>query len=81
LGVVLTRYWFSTDGGLGFGVTAYSLEDAEALLAAAGYVAPRDYHPSAVVENIDIRTLDQNHVIPNMGPPSSRGVWYPCHNI
>jgi hypothetical protein len=66
---------------LGFGVTAHSLEDAEALLAAAGYVAQRDYEPSLVVEDVDIRGLDQDHVVPNMGPPAIRGVWYPCHNL
>jgi len=66
---------------LGFGVTAYSLEDSQALLAAAGYVAQREYQPSRVVEYIDIRTLDQKHVIPNMGPPGLRVIWYFCRNL
>jgi len=29
------------------------------------------------VEDVDVRTLDQGHVIPNMLPPDRRGVWYP----
>jgi hypothetical protein len=28
-------------------------------------------------ENIDVRTLDQRHVIPNMKDPTLRGVWFP----
>jgi hypothetical protein len=28
-------------------------------------------------ENLDIRTLDQGHVIPNMKDPTLRGVWFP----
>jgi hypothetical protein len=28
-------------------------------------------------ENVDIRTLDTGHVIPNMHDPTLRGVWFP----
>jgi hypothetical protein len=28
------------------------------------------------IENIDIRDLDQNHVVLNMNPPVYRGIWY-----
>jgi hypothetical protein len=30
-----------------------------------------------VIEDVDVTTLDANHVLPNMMPPSVRGVWYP----
>ena len=30
-----------------------------------------------IVANVDVRSLDQGHVIPNMGPCSNRGIWYP----
>jgi hypothetical protein len=33
-----------------------------------------------VIEDIDVRDLhlvDQSHVVPNMGDPSIRGVWFP----
>jgi hypothetical protein len=30
-----------------------------------------------VTEDVDIQTLDQGHVLPNMGVPSERGVWFP----
>ena len=29
-----------------------------------------------VVEDVDIKQLDQGHVIPNMDPPVWRGVWF-----
>lgn len=35
----------------------------------------------SVVEDIDIETLDINHVRRNMGPPNFRGVWYPFLNL
>ena len=76
----LTRYWFRTRQGLGFGVTAFSLQDAQALLAQQ-WPASADSEVTEVVANIDVRTLDQNHVVVNMGPSSIRGVWYPCRNV
>jgi len=61
-----------------FGVTAFSVEDALCILADEG--VDRDLI-KAIVENVDVRTLDQRSIIPNMGPPSFRGIWYPCLNI
>jgi hypothetical protein len=78
---MLTRFWFKADRGLGFGVTAQSAGDAERLLASAGFVRGRDFEVVEVVENVDVRTLDQNHVLPNMGPPHTRGVWFPRLNL
>ena len=34
-----------------------------------------------IVENIDVRTLDQKHVVPNMGPVRFVGVCYPLLNL
>jgi len=77
---LLTRFWLeftsTSPYPVRFGVTAYSLEDALYLLkqqAALGH----NLAPTSVVENVDIRTLDPNHVRPNMAPPSQRGIWYP----
>ena len=69
----LVRFWFTTKTGLGVGVTAYSREDAETLIRDAQIGG----EITSVSEDIDIRTLDQNHVIPNMGPVNFRGIWYP----
>lgn len=32
------------------------------------------------VENVDISSLDDNHVRPNMGSPIVRGVWFPMQS-
>jgi hypothetical protein len=70
---LLRRFWFPRTVGLGYGVTAYSVEDARQLLRQAGLSGEGE----SVVEDVDIRTLDQGHVIPNMRPPNLRGVWFP----
>jgi hypothetical protein len=76
----MTRYWFKTRKGYGVGVTAHSLEDAQDLVREhATY-----WSESGIIDiiaDIDVRTLDQNHVIPNMGPSAVRGVWYPFLNL
>ena len=74
----LTRYWFAYPGLLGFGVTAYSLEDAYYLLEAEGYLIDRRVPWCA---DVDVSRLDERHVLPNAGPPCYRGVWFPCLNI
>jgi hypothetical protein len=78
---MLIRYWFKTDIGFGYGVTAFSQSDAESLLASFVERIGKDRKVVEIVPNIDIRTLDQNHVIPNMGPSNIRGVWYPSLNL
>ncbi|MBU6122593.1 hypothetical protein [Hymenobacter siberiensis] len=84
MAVHLTRYWMEVqlpEGQLHprhFGVTAYSLDDALSLLhASAAYTLPT---PPVVVQawpEIDVSTLDLDHVLPNMLPPNRRGVWFP----
>lgn len=81
---LLIPYLFSRPRG-GFtewyGVSAYSLEDACALLGQYGYtVDPAD--PSvAVRERVVLTEDEQRHLGPNMGPMQFRGVWYPRHNL
>lgn len=61
----------------GCGVTAYDEADARRLFETT--VVPC-YGPREIVEiikDIDVTTLDQGHVIPNMGVCTNRGVWYP----
>lgn len=72
---LLTRYWFESEAGYGVGVTAYSLDDAKGLIAQEPSIG--NVNLNSVVENIDVQTLDENHVIPNMGPVNFRGIWYP----
>jgi len=55
---------------LGCGVTAASREEG-------GDPMPRIL---SVVEDVDLSTLDANHVMPNIGDPDKPGVWYPAFN-
>ena len=77
----MRRFWFSLSRGLGVGVTATTKAEAEALARDACAKVGWDFDTQAVLEDVDIRTLDQNHVIPNMGPPNFRGVWFPRLNL
>ena len=78
---LLTRYWIEIDTDnpafKKIGITAYSLGDAFNIL--------KDHLPFTftsdlivkVKEDLDYDELDQNHIVPNMGPISERGIWYP----
>lgn len=79
----LKRYWFvfersskPTILNAGCGVTAYSYDDAICILRERLFdgVSPTILESQ---ENIDISTLDQKHVIPNMGSILARGIWFP----
>jgi hypothetical protein len=78
---LLRRYWFKTKERFGFGVTAYSLEDARHLVADVAQTLGMNYEVLDIIEDVDVRTLDQNHVVPNMGAPNFRGVWFPNLNL
>jgi len=79
---MLRRFWFPLDGHLGVGVTAATLEEATTLAEAAR----RELWPNAQrlgtpVQDVDIRSLDQKHVAPNIGPVTVRGIWYPTNAL
>jgi hypothetical protein len=77
---LLIPFWIIPPAGLhplGFGVTAHSLADALRILRAYGYELPAQEAGLRVVPNIRVADLDQNHVVPNMGPIVVRGLWYP----
>lgn len=77
---MLQRFWFKTDRGLGYGVTASSQADAEKLLKNHGYPLPTE-RITHVTQGVSVSSLDKEHVLPNAGPLAVRGVWYPRHNI
>jgi hypothetical protein len=60
-----------------YGVTAFSEEDALEILAYMAFPGQEMPTVEEVVADVDVRDLDQRHVIPNMAPPNWRGVWYP----
>ena len=78
----MKRYWFQFDiessinypAGIGFGcgVTALDYSDAVTIMKKHLF-GDRDLPPiKEVVENVDLRTLDQGHVTPNMKSPDHR---------
>jgi hypothetical protein len=80
----LHRFWFRFKAGNdsntprpGCGVTASNYDDALAILNETVFAGKRLPEIEHVIENVDISTLDQKHVIPNMEAPGWRGVWYP----
>jgi len=83
----LHRYWFKfaltlSDPHppgtlLGCGVTAYSQEDAVALVVEKVFTKIPLPAIESVQEDVDISTLDAGHVRPNMGNVLKRGIWFP----
>jgi hypothetical protein len=81
------RYWFEFNFSasstmpmgirLGCGITAYGVDDAMIILK--DRVFEEDNLPviNKIIENVDINDLDIEHVIPNMGDVTKRGVWFP----
>ena len=76
----LKQYWFESSRNLGVGITAYSLSDAKIILDSAIKRHRLDIDVIKTIEGVDIRNLDQGHVVPNMNPPNFRGVWFPMLN-
>lgn len=84
---MLRRFWFefifpdpeSAPGGMlmGCGVTAGSKEEAVTLLKVCIFEEGQFPHIRRCIEDVDIRSLDQNHVVPNMGDPVRPGIWFP----
>jgi hypothetical protein len=61
---------------MGYGVTAWSEDDALAILKSK--VFNGQSVPAAVITaDVDVSTLDTNHIRPNMGAPNWRGIWHP----
>ena len=80
----LRRYWFTfekssnpTPLNLGCGVTAFDYEDALSLLRERVFI--KEPLPTIIhhIGDIDVSTLEKNHVFPNMGLVTDRGIWFP----
>ena len=80
----LIPFWIippDTPGPVGFGATGYSLDDALRIIRDLGYDLPMDVRLLRITEGVTVAELDQNHVVPNMGPIVVRGMWYPLLRI
>ena len=59
------------------GVTAFTLDDA-LFLVSKQVCSGRPLPPvQSVIEDVNLSTLDRGHVLPNIGVPVFRGVWFP----
>jgi hypothetical protein len=81
---MLRRFWFvfepfphPTALNVGCGVTGYDYDDAVQILQERVFVGQPLPRVSRCLPDVDIRDLDQDHVIPNMGVVTLRGVWFP----
>jgi hypothetical protein len=83
----MRRFWFEFETHepeqlppgvrMGCGATAATVEDALSLVAARVF-SGADLPPlRRLTADIDISTLDAGHVLPNMGNPTHRGIWFP----
>ena len=80
----LTSFWILPRGaalGAGFGVTAFSEDDALNLIREAGYELPADRTSLLVTSGIRPEQVDAKHIAPNSGPSVVRGVWYPFTKV
>lgn len=83
----LHRFWFEFDLSnednppagtlLGCGVSAYDYDDAISLLKKRVFNDAELPKITKEIKDVDVSTLDQNHVLPNMGMVTNRGIWYP----
>ncbi len=62
---------------LGCGVTAYSYDDALSIMRSTVFKGKDMPSVDEVIEDVDVSSLDQKHIAPNMEPPIWRGIWYP----
>jgi hypothetical protein len=82
---MLRRFWFSFQKAtqpnalnMGCGITAYDEADARKMLTMVVFPMFGEQPIDQIIEGIDVQTLEANHVLPNIGNPAVRGVWYPA---
>lgn len=82
---MLRRYWFKFVPSeklsclhLGCGVTAYDEQDARRMLVEQVFPLFETHEVAEVIADIDVSSLEENHVLPNIGIPCNRGVWFPA---
>lgn len=62
---------------MGCGVTWFTVEDALHLVRERMFRGAALPPVAELIEDVDLSTLDRNHVLPNALPPVWRGVWFP----
>jgi hypothetical protein len=68
-------------------VSAYTKTEAKQLIKSTFtkinwiHISEIEIDKAEIIENIDIQLLDTNHVIPNIGVVTFKGVWFPSLNL
>jgi hypothetical protein len=82
---MLRRYWISFTSiekssplNLGCGVTAKTKDEAMSMVRDWVFPLFGEGEFANVVEDIEIDSLDQGHILPNIGNPAVSGVWFPA---
>jgi hypothetical protein len=68
-------YWSSLRRGCG--VSAFTLDDAMNILRERLLSDHIERAVARVVTDVDVSTLDPGHILPNLGLPTQRGIWFP----
>ena len=68
---------YSLVSSLACGVTAYDYQDALRIVRECVFDNAPLPEIEAIIEDVDLATLDEGHVVPNMSLPLRRGVWFP----
>jgi hypothetical protein len=80
----LTSYWIDgpdDHGPLGYGVTAFSPEDAWAIIADAGYTLPEEKKSLTLRSVRSVDDVAVRYVSDHSGPIVMRGLWYPFNRL
>ena len=62
---------------MGCGVTAHDEHDAIELVKARIFKTKPLPKISKMITDVDLSSLDAQHILPNMSPPNIRGIWFP----
>lgn len=80
----IRRFWFEFSDspkysplGLGCGISAYDQSDAVEILKKNIFSVKGELSISKCIEDVDMSLLDGKHVLPNIGSPLVRGIWFP----
>ena len=74
--MTIRRFWIEFDTRV-VGVSATDREDALNLLKDKVFGGRELPAVHTLIEDVDVSTLDANHVIPNMGNVLVCGIWFP----
>ncbi len=83
--MMLHRYWITfapsgkaTSLNLGCGVTATTRGEAVEMVQEKVFPLFGERKIIGIAEDIDVSRLDPGHVLPNIGNPALKGIWFPA---